>query len=155
MGDSVGDSVGEGRMGLRPLGAAEERFLGREGAELPRGGLTLGTYTEEPCPPTMSYFLPIPSTAAKGRIEGRGGWGGGPGQQATSRRLGVAETRLGKPAETSAQCCFIRSFQAGAPGGKQGGHRREALCGDTAWCSHLSRCSPPKLRCSLPAMRTR
>lgn len=71
----------------------------------------------------MSYFLPIPSTAAKGRIEGRGGWGGGPGQQATSRRLGVAETRLGKPAETSAQCCFIRSFQAGAPGGKQGGHR--------------------------------
>lgn len=33
----MGDSVGEGRMGLRPLGAAEERFLGREGAELPRG----------------------------------------------------------------------------------------------------------------------
>lgn len=63
-------------------------------------------------------FSPFPALRREGQRERRGG-----GRPRTARYfsgVGVAETRLGKPAETIAQCCFIRSFQAGTPGEEAG-----------------------------------
>lgn len=63
-------------------------------------------------------FSPFPALRREGQRERRGG--GRPRTAGYFSGVGVAETRLGKPAETIAQCCFIRSFQAGTPGEEAG-----------------------------------